>query len=129
MGITGLETAFPVLYTSLVLGGKVSMETLLNALCASPRRIFRLGGGALEEGARADICIIDLGEEYTIDSSCFLSQGHSTPFDGWKVRGRVRLTLKDGRIVYDGRQGLDGQPFGDSRPSGDGQIGRPGSEN
>lgn len=129
MGITGLETAFPVLYTSLVLGGKVSLDTVLNALCASPRRIFRLGGGSLEEGARADICIIDLNEEYTIDSSRFLSQGHSTPFDGWKVRGRVRMTLKDGKVVYDGRQGLDGQPFGDSRPSGDGQIGRPGSEN
>lgn len=101
MGITGLETAFPVLYTSLVLGGKISRETLLNALCASPRRIFRLGGGSLEEGARADICIIDLNEEYTIDSSRFLSQGHSTPFDGRKVRGRVKLTLKDGRIVYE----------------------------
>ena len=101
MGITGLETAFPVLYTSLVLGGKVPLDTILNALCASPRRIFRLGGGCLEEGARADICIIDLNEEYTIDSSSFLSQGHSTPFDGWKVRGRVRMTLKDGRIVYE----------------------------
>ncbi len=100
MGVVGLETAFPVLYTSLVLGGKVSLECLVNALCASPRRIFRLGGGTLEVGAKADLCIIDLREEYCIDSCQFLSKGHSTPFEGWRVRGRVKMTIKDGQIIY-----------------------------
>lgn len=99
MGIVGLETAFPVLYTSLVLTGKLSLNCLVNSLCASPRLIFRLGG-SLTVGQKADICVIDLQKEYTIDSSNFLSKGRSTPFDGWKVRGKVRLTLKDGRIVY-----------------------------
>ena len=100
MGIVGLETAFPVLYTSLVLSGKVPLECILNALCESPRRIFSLGGGRIEVGAPADLCIIDLNEEYAIDSSRFRSRGHSTPFDGWKVRGKVLLTLKGGKIVY-----------------------------
>ncbi len=99
MGIVGLETAFPVLYTSLVLTGKVSLDCIVNALCTSPRRIFRLGG-SLEEGQKADICVIDLQKEYTIDSSRFFSKGHCTPFDGWKVRGKVRCTIKDGKIVY-----------------------------
>ena len=99
MGIVGLETAFPVLYTSLVLTGKVSLDCIVNALCASPRRIFRLGG-SLEEGQKADITVIDLNREYTIDSSRFFSKGHCTPFDGWKVRGKVRFTIKDGIIVY-----------------------------
>ncbi len=101
MGIVGLETAFPVLYTSLVLGGKISLERLIDALCVSPRRIFRLPGGIVEEGARADLCAIDLNGEYVIDSGDFLSMGRSTPFDGQKVRGEVKLTLKDGRIVYE----------------------------
>ena len=101
MGIVGLETAFPVLYTSLVLSGKVPLECILNALCESPRRIFSFGGGRIEVGAPADLCILDLNEEYTIDSSRFRSRGHSTPFDGWKVRGKVLLTLKGGKIVYD----------------------------
>ncbi len=101
MGIVGLETAFPVLYTSLVLGGKISLERLIDALCVSPRRIFRLPGGVVEEGARADLCVIDLNGEYVIDSGDFLSMGRSTPFDGQKVRGEVKLTLKDGRIVYE----------------------------
>ncbi|MDO4827201.1 MAG: dihydroorotase [Bacteroidia bacterium] len=99
MGIVGLETAFPVLYTSLVLTGKLSLNCLVNALCDSPRRIFRLGG-SLAVGQKADICVIDLRKEYTIDSRDFLSKGRSTPFDGWKVRGKVRLTLKDGVVVY-----------------------------
>ncbi len=100
MGIVGLETAFPVLYTSLVQTGRVPLQCILNALCATPRRIFSLGGGEIKVGERADICIIDLNEEYTIDSSRFRSKGHSTPFDGWRVRGKVKMTIKDGNIVY-----------------------------
>lgn len=100
MGITGLETAFPVLYTDLVRTGQLSLERLTEALCASPRKIFRLGGGSLEEGARADITVIDLNSKYLIDSSRFLSMGHSTPFEGKEVYGKVKITLKDGKIVY-----------------------------
>ncbi len=100
MGITGLETAFPVLYTDLVRTGKLSLDRLTETLCASPRKIFRLGGGSLEEGARADITVIDLNSKYLIDSSRFLSMGHSTPFEGKEVYGKVKLTLKDGETVY-----------------------------
>jgi dihydroorotase len=99
MGIVGLEVAFPVLYTKLVLEGKLTLEQLLDALCATPRRIFRLGG-ALREGERADLTVLDLNASYTIDSSRFLSKGHSTPFDGMAVRGAVILTWKDGRPVW-----------------------------
>ena len=95
MGITGLETAFPVLYTQLVLTGGLTLERLLEALCAGPRRIFRIGG-SLETGAPADLVLIDLQEQYTIDSSRFASLGHATPFDGMTVRGRIVTTLKNG---------------------------------
>ena len=99
MGIVGLEVAFPVLYTKLVLEGKLTLERFLDALCATPRRIFRLGG-ALREGERADLTVLDLNAGYTIDSSRFLSKGHATPFDGMAVRGAVILTWKDGRPVW-----------------------------
>ena len=99
MGIVGLETAFPVLYTKLVLEGKLSLERLLDALCATPRRIFRLGG-ALREGERADLTVIDLNAAYTIDSRLFLSKGHATPFDGMAVHGAVTQTWKDGKLVW-----------------------------
>ncbi len=99
MGIVGLETAFPVVYTALVKTGKLSLERLLDALCATPRRIFRLGG-ALREGERADLTAIDLQAIHTIDSRTFLSKGHATPFDGMHVNGAVRMTWKDGRLVW-----------------------------
>ena len=99
MGIVGLETAFPALYTKLVLEGKLSLERLLDALCATPRRIFRLGG-ALREGERADLTVIDLQAEYTIDSRTFLSKGHSTPFEGLAVRSEVLMTLMNGKPVW-----------------------------
>ncbi len=100
MGITGLETAFPVLYTRLVPGGKLSLDRLTELLCTSPRRIFGLGGGVLEEGAAADVTVIDLNGSYAINSRQFLSKGHSTPFEGMEVQGKVKITLKDGKIVY-----------------------------
>ena len=102
MGIVGLETAFPVLYTKLVLEGKLSLERLLDALCATPRRIFRLGG-ALREGERADLTVFDLNATYTIDSHRFLSKGHATPFDGMAVRGAVRATWYGGKPVWNDR--------------------------
>ena len=99
MGIVGLETAFPVLNTALVQTGKLSLARLLDALSATPRRIFRLGG-ALREGERADLTAIDLKTDYTIDSRNFLSKGHATPFDGMPVQGAVRATWFAGRLVW-----------------------------
>ena len=99
MGIVGLETSFPVLYTALVRAGRLSLERLVELMSGSPRRIFRLGGG-LGPSQPADIAVIDIEKEYNIDSRTFLSKGRSTPFDGWKVRGEVLMTLKDGKAVY-----------------------------
>jgi dihydroorotase len=100
MGIVGLETSFPVLYTALVRTGRMSLERLVEAMGTAPRRIFRLGGGAIGPGMPADITVIDLDREYNIDSRTFLSMGKATPFDGLKVRGEVVLTLMGGRAVY-----------------------------
>lgn len=99
MGISGLETAFPALYTYLVMSGKVSIQRILEALTSSPRKAFGLPP-VLEEGAAADIAIIDTRTEFTIDSSRFLSLGHSTPFEGKRVQGKVLMTLKDGVAVW-----------------------------
>ena len=99
MGIVGLETAFPVLYTHLVKTGKITLERLLTALTDGPRKTFSLNGG-LKEGETADLAIVDLGERFRIDSSEFLSMGHSTPFEGMEVYGRVKMTFKDGNVVW-----------------------------
>lgn len=102
MGVTGLEAAFPVLYTGLVLSGKLSLGKLVDLLTDSPRRVMRIEGG-LCEGASADITLIDLEEEFTIRGEDFLSKGHSTPFEGMRVRGRVKRTLYAGETVWEDR--------------------------
>lgn len=99
-GIVGLECAFPVLYTQLVRTGVVPMETLLNALCVNPRRIFRLSGGDVAPGQIADLTVLDLNRPCVIDSATFRSLGRATPFDGWGVAAAVAATICGGELVY-----------------------------
>ena len=98
MGIVGLETAFPVLYTKLVRTGRISLERLLEAMAVAPREAFRIGGG-MAVGAPADLVMIDTDAEQVVDSASFASMGHSTPFDGWALSSKVRMTIKNGYIV------------------------------
>lgn len=98
MGIVGLETSFPVLYTKLVKTGIITLEKLVDLLCGSPRRIFKLGG-SLAPGQEANLTVIDLNACYRIDSSAFKSLGRSTPFDGWDVYGKVVRTMYRGKFI------------------------------
>ena len=100
MGVVGLETSFAVIYTKLVREGVISLEKAIDVLAEAPRRIFALGGG-LAEGEAADIAVFDLNAEYDVDPATFLSMGRSTPFEGWHLWGECRLTMVDGRIVYE----------------------------
>lgn len=99
MGIVGLETAFPVLYTHLVLPGVLTLEQLVERMSVRPRQVFGLPGG-LEPGQPADLAVLELTEEYEIDPGTFLSMGRATPFAGWKVRGRNTMTMVEGQIVW-----------------------------
>ena len=99
MGISGLETSFPVVYTKLVKTGIISLEEQIKLMCDNPRRIFRLGG-KMAEGEDADLSVFDLENPYVIHSKDFFSKGKSTPFEGWQVYGRCILTLFKGNIVY-----------------------------
>jgi len=100
-GVVGLETAFPVLYTQLVLSGKMTLERLVDAMAVAPRKRFGLSGGILEPGQPADLCIWDLTQSYTIDSATFFSKGKSTPFDGMEVVGANQCTIVGGDIVWE----------------------------
>lgn len=94
-GIVGLETAFPVLYTRLVLTGLISLERLTEAMSSAPRRIFRL------PDAPQDRIEVDLDTPFVIRSRDFLSMGRSTPFEGMTVQGKVLKTIFNGYLVYD----------------------------
>ena len=94
MGVVGLETAFPVLYTFLVRTGVISLEKLIDLMAIAPRKRFRI---PIREDDRV---ILDLDTPFTIDSSTFLSKGRSTPFNGMQVYGRCMETIYKGKTVY-----------------------------
>ena len=93
-GITGLETAFPVLYTKLVLPGTVPLERVIEMLTEAPRRRFRIPGDP-------GYAVWDLDAEYTVDPAEFLSMGRATPFAGMRVRGRCMKTVLNGKTVFE----------------------------
>lgn len=93
-GITGLECAFPVLYTGLVRPGVMSLERLVEMMAIAPRKRFGLPMG---DG----YAVMDLENPYVLDSSRFLSMGKCTPFDGRTVYGKTQMTFRNGKIVYE----------------------------
>ena len=93
MGVVGLETAFPVLYTQLVKPGILSLERLVELMAKNPRARFDLPW-------QEDYCLWDLKEAYTIDPEEFVSQGKATPFAGMQVFGRCKMTIMGGNIVW-----------------------------
>ena len=94
MGIVGLETSFPLLYTYLVLPGIVTLPRLIELMSENPRR--RFGIPTRDD----DFTLFDLGARYKIDPADFLSKGKSTPFAGWEVAGKCRLTVCRGQVAY-----------------------------
>lgn len=99
-GISGLETSFALSYTQLVKGGALTLCELADKMSAAPARVLGLEGGAIEEGAAADLTIADLNEKWTIDPKDFVSKGKNTPFAGREVYGKVKYTLVDGEVKY-----------------------------
>ena len=93
-GIVGLETAFPVLYTGLVLTGIIRLEKLVALLSTNPRRRFNIPLSG------EDYCVWDLNERYTIDPTGFRSMGKATPFAGWPVTAAIAMTICGGEAVY-----------------------------
>ena len=99
MGVVGIETAFPLMYTYFVETGRMSLETLIDRMVYAPRKRFRLDGG-INLGDRAEITVFDLNAEKTIDPAEFLSKGKATPFEGWKVHAECKLTICCESVAY-----------------------------
>jgi dihydroorotase len=99
-GITGLETAVPLVFDRLVHAGRITVNRAIELLSANPARVFNLPGGSLADGAPADIVVLDPDRRVTIDAARQRTKSRNTPFHGWELRGGVALTLVAGRIVH-----------------------------
>ena len=109
-GIVGLETCFAAMYTRMVLQdprdpdsgkGAIRLEKLIELMSVNPREVFSLPGPRyVEEGAPADLTVLDLSRHWTVDSSRFFSMGRSTLFQGMELVGEPVMTFVDGKLVY-----------------------------
>ena len=99
-GITGLETAIPLIFDRLVHTGRISVGRAIELLAANPARVFNLPGGRLAEGGVADVVVLNPDRRVTIDATRHRSRSRNTPFHGWELRGGVALTMVGGRIVH-----------------------------
>lgn len=100
-GIVGSETAVALTITCLVEEGYLTPYQMAEKMSTNPARILKLDRGSLKVGKAADVTLIDPEAEYVIDASLFASKGKNTPFHGRKVKGKVRMTIVDGTIVYE----------------------------
>lgn len=99
-GIVGLETSVALTLTNLVKKGYITPLQMAAKMSYNPAQVLGSDRGTLNDGAVADITIIDPDKEYTIDVNTFVSKGKNTPFDGYKVFGEVKYTILGGKVVY-----------------------------
>lgn len=93
MGVVGLETAFPVLYTELVTKNIITLDRLVELMSFKPKERFGID-------TENDFAVFDISEAYKIDPKDFLSMGRATPFAGREVFGRCLLTVHNEKVVY-----------------------------
>lgn len=93
MGVVGLETAFPVLYTELVMKNIITLDRLVELMSFKPKERFGIDTGC-------DFAVFGIDEPYKTDPNEFLSMGRATPFAGREVFGRCLLTVHNGKVVY-----------------------------
>ncbi len=103
-GVVGLETALG-LTLELVHRGAIAASRMVEMMSLKSAQLLRIDGGTLEEGARADITLIDPNMEWTVDPAKFISKSRNSPFAGRRLKGRAILTIVAGDVVFDGRAG------------------------
>lgn len=101
-GIVGLETAFGVMNTHLVDKGIITLEKLIELMSINPRKRFDVEGplGFGSDEILADLTVLDLDKEWSVNTKEFFSMGKATPFEGWNLKGKPVLTMVDGKIKF-----------------------------
>jgi len=101
-GVTGLETAFAALYTYLVEPGLLPLETLLERLSEGPARAYGLDAPRIAVGAPANLVLLDENSSWQVTEQGFRSRSVNSWLLGRTLRGKVRLTVANGRVVHEG---------------------------
>lgn len=101
-GISGIETAFSICYTTLVKSGEISLNRLSQLMSGVPGRLMKINKGKIKTGYDGDIVLVDLDKKIKINRDNFISKGKNTPFNGKEFYGEVVATIRNGEIKYNG---------------------------
>ncbi len=99
-GLIGLETSLG-LTLKLVQAGDLSLLQAISRLSTGPAQALGVEGGTLAVGAAADITLIDLNREWTVDANTFASRSRNCPFNGWTLKGKAVMTIVGGKVVWE----------------------------
>jgi len=97
-GVIGLETALAVVWTTLVVPGKLTPLQLAERMSTAPARAFNLNAGTLQPGAPADVTLFDPDRAWTVESERFLSRSRNSPFAGRRLVGRAVAVVVGGEV-------------------------------
>lgn len=98
-GMIGFETALSLAITKLVRSKFIALNDLVRIMSTNPAKLFNLNKGIIKENMDADMIIIEIDNEFTIDKSTFQSKSRNTPFDGYKVFGKINHSIISGKII------------------------------
>src|SRR5215510_9987337 len=100
-GITGLETALGLSISILHVRRKIPLNRIVELFSLNPARLIGLEGrGTLAEGSHADITIFDPTEKWSFRAAHSFSKSKNSPFDGWRLQGKVAATIVGGSVVF-----------------------------
>lgn len=101
-GIVGLETSASLTYTALVATGILTPMQMAEKMSWNPAKVIGIEQerGSIEAGKLADIMIFNPEKEYVVDVTEFASKGRNTPYNGKLLKGKVSMTICNGKIVY-----------------------------
>lgn len=103
-GFPGLETSLGIMLTDLYQAGKLDLKTIVSKMTWEPAKVLQLSAGTLNVGSPADVTVIDLNQEWTVEAQKFYTKGSHSPFVGRKLKGKAVMTFVDGNLVMqDGR--------------------------
>ena len=100
-GSIGMETSLAVGVTYLVKPGLLSFSQLIEKMSANPAKLLGIPAGTLAVGAAADIALVDLNREWTVDVDRLHGKSKNTPFKGMTLTGKVVKTFLGGEVVFD----------------------------
>jgi dihydroorotase len=100
-GMIGLETAVGVTLEHLYHREGFSLTEVVRLMATRPAEIARWGGGRIQPGEDADLTVFDPDAAWEVDAEQFASLARNCPFQGWKLRGRVQMTVCGGRLTHE----------------------------